>query len=204
MITQLENLISTTVTCLSIAGAIGALYWFIKTTMTKKGMLFNLKTKKSYSKIIHSLKKDGEDTPLGMEEFAEHYTKVSHQIKISFWFGLIFALFGLSVLLIITYSETELGFESVIISLISISIIEAVALLFIFKSNKAQKDLEKFFKKLREDKQKDIAKNLVESIEDVTLRDVLRIQLTLFYSGIQKDTSLINEFMEETLKKQFK
>lgn len=86
-----------------------------------------------------------------MEELAKYYTEITRKTKISFWFSWVFALFGLSILLIITYSDMELNFGKIIVSFISITIIEAVSLLFILKSNKSQKEIEQFVENLGED-----------------------------------------------------
>jgi plastocyanin domain-containing protein len=45
----------------------------------------------------------------------------------------------------------ELNFGKIIVSFISITIIEAVSLLFILKSNKSQKEIEQFVENLGED-----------------------------------------------------
>jgi len=58
-----------------------------------------------------------------------------------------------------------------------------------------------FFSKLRKDRQQGISRKLVESIEDSILKDTLKIQLALYYSGIQNDTSSINEAIQSAIKK---
>lgn len=151
MTTQLlENIISFIAISLGFISSIGAFYLLIQTATSKKN-LFNLKTKEGCSDIINSLKKGRDSTTLGMEELAKYYTEITRKTKISFWFSWVFALFGLSILLIITYSDMELNFGKIIVSFISITIIEAVSLLFILKSNKSQKEIEQFVENLGED-----------------------------------------------------
>lgn len=152
MTTQLlENIISFIAISLGFISSIGAFYLLIQTVTSKKGNLFNLKAKEGCSEIINSLKKGRDSTTLGMEELAKYYTEITRKTKISFWFSWVFALFGLSILLIITYSDMELNFGKIIVSFISITIIEAVSLLFILKSNKSQKEIEQFVENLGED-----------------------------------------------------
>jgi len=206
--TTLENIIGYIGISLGVIGAIGALFWLIKTATSKKVKLFNLEIERNliaeenYSEIINSIKKeDSKNTTIEIEQLAKYYTLISQQTKISFWFGLIFAIFGFSILLIVTFSNSEMNPGKTIVSFLSTAIIEGVAILFFSRSNKAQKEMEKFFNKLRKDKQQSITRKLVESIEDSMLKDTVKIQLALYYSGLQNDTSSINEAIQSAIKK---
>lgn len=210
MTTQIENIISYIGISLGVIGAVGALFWLIKTATSKKVKLFNLEIQRNlvdeenYSELINSIKKEqNKDTTLGVEQLARYYTLISQQTKISFWFGLIFAIFGFSILLIVTFSNTEINPSKTIASFLSTSIIEGVAILFFLRSNKARKEMETFFSKLRKDKQQGIARKLIDSIEDSKLKDTVKTQLALYYSGIQNNTSLINEAIHGAVKKSY-
>ena len=207
MTTQLENIISYIGISLGVIGAIGALFWLIKTATSKKVKLFNLEIERNlvdeenYSEIIDSIKKEGsKNTKPGVEQLSKYYIQISEQTKISFWFGIIFASFGFSILLIIMFSNTY-STSKITILLISTVIIEGVSVLFFSRSNKARKEMGTFFSKLRKDRQQGISRKLVESIEDSILKDTLKIQLALYYSGIQNDTSSINEAIQSAIKK---
>jgi len=211
MTTQLENIISYIGISLGVLGAIGALFWLIKSATTKKVKLFNLEidrnlaAEENYSEIINSIKKeDNKDVTLGIEQLAKYYTLISKQTKVSFWFGLIFAIFGFSILLIVTFSNTDLNPGKTIVSFLSTAIIEGVSILFFSRSYKAQKEMEQFFSKLRKDKQQGITRQLVESIEDSTLKDTVKIQLALYYSGLQNNISSINDAIQVAVKKTLK
>jgi hypothetical protein len=117
---------------------------------------------------------------------------------------LIFALFGFSILLILSFINLKMNPDKVIISIISTVIIEVISVLFFIRSNKAQKEMGKFLSKLRKDKQQGVTKKLVESIENPVLKDTLKIQLALYYSGIQNDTSSINESIQAAIRKALK
>jgi len=208
MTTQLENIISYIGISLGVLGAIGALFWFIKTATSKKVKLFNLEIERNlvdeenYSEIIDSIKKeDNKDTKPGVEQLAKYYLQISEQTKVSFWFGLIFAIFGFFILLIIMFSNTYMNPSKINVLLISTAIIEGVSIFFFSRSNKARKEMGTFFSKLRKDRQQGISRELVESIEDSILKDTLKIQLALYYSGIQNDTSSINEAIQSAIKK---
>tara|TARA_B100000768_G_scaffold170896_2_gene177692 strand:- start:241 stop:417 length:177 start_codon:yes stop_codon:yes gene_type:complete len=58
MTTQLENIISLIGIILGVLGVIGAIYWLIKTRISKKERPYNLNTEESYSEIINLLKEE--------------------------------------------------------------------------------------------------------------------------------------------------
>lgn len=208
MTTELENIISYVSLALGVLGALTAIYWLAKSGTATKIKLgsFAIETKpndqKTYSELIESVKKGGsEDLPFEIEQLAKYYTQILHQTKISFWFSLVFATLGFSILLIIIFGNSDLNSNKTIISFISTTIIEAVSVLFFSRSNKAQKEMEQFFNKLRNDRQQGEARKLADSIENPMLKDILKIQLALNYSEIENDTSAINEAIKEATKK---
>jgi len=151
MTTQLENIISYIGISLGVLGAIGALFWFIKTVTSKKVKLFNLEIERNlvdeenYSEIIDSIKKEGsKNIKPGVEQLVKYYIQISEQTKISFWFGIIFAFFGFSILLIIIFSNTYMNPSKITILLISTAIIEGVASCFFQGQTKLEKKWEHF------------------------------------------------------------
>lgn len=199
MTTHLESIISLTVIGFGILGAIGALFLLVNTAISEKGALFNLKSEEGSSELINSLKKDDERTALEMEKLAKYYIKIFHLTKISYWFGVVFSLLGLSILMIMSFSDSELSSNKAIISLSCITIIEIVSLLFVLISNKFQKKMDQLFNNLQKEKQRNVTKKLIESIDDITLRDLLRIELTLYYSGIKNNPVSINESIQKVI-----
>ena len=205
MTTQLENIISLIGIILGVLGVIGAIYWLIKTRISKKERPYNLNTEESYSEIINLLKEeDSKNITVEMKQLAEHTSEISLQIKLNFWLGLIFAIFGFIILLFVTFLGREISHISTVVPYISITIIEVISVLFFSRSNKVRKEMKQFFNTLRKDKQLDAAKKLVEYIQDPILKDILRVQLTLYYSGIQNDTSSINNVIQEAVKNNLK
>jgi hypothetical protein len=199
MTTHLEGIISLTVIGFGILGAIGALFLLVNTAISEKGALFNLKSEEGSSELINSLKKDDERTALEMEKLAKYYIKIFHLTKISYWFGVVFSLLGLSILMIMSFSDSELSSNKAIISVSCITIIEIVSLLFVLISNKFQKKMDQLFNNLQKEKQRNVTKKLIESIDDITLRDLLRIELTLYYSGIKNNPVSINESIQKVI-----
>tara|TARA_Y100000385_G_C12766415_1_gene497360 strand:- start:18 stop:641 length:624 start_codon:yes stop_codon:yes gene_type:complete len=199
MTTHLEGIISLTVIGFGILGAIGALFLLVNTAISEKGALFNLKSEEGSSELINSLKKDDERTALEMEKLAKYYIKIFHLTKISYWFGVVFSLLGLSILMIMSFSDSELSSNKAIISVSCIIIIEIVSLLFVLISNKFQKKMDQLFNNLQKEKQRNVTKKLIESIDDITLRDLLRIELTLYYSGIKNNPVSINESIQKVI-----
>lgn len=199
MTTQLENIISLTVISFGILGAIGALFSLVNTAISEKETLFNLKSEEGSSELFNSLIKDDERTSLEMEKLAKYYIKIFRLTKISYWFGVVFSLLGLSILMIMSFSDSEISSNKAIISLSCIAIIEIVSLLFVLKSNKFQKKMDQLFNNLQKDKQRNRTKKLIESIDDIILRDLLRIELTLYYSGIKNNPVSINESIQKVI-----
>lgn len=205
MTTQLENIISLIGIIIGVLGVIGAIYWLIKTRTSKKERPYYLSTEENYSEIINLLKEEGsENITVEMKQLAEHTSEISQQIKINFRLGLIFAIFGFIILLFVTFLGREVNHISTVVPYISITIIEVISVLFFSRSNKVRKEMKQFFNNIRKDKQLDAAKKLIEHIEDPMLKDILRVQLTLYYSGIQNDTSSINSVIQEAVKNNLK
>lgn len=128
-------------------------------------------------------------TSYELEELAKYYAQILEQSKISFWFSLIFASIGFIVIItaMVFYKSGDIG--NTIISLISGTIIDAVASLFFVQSRNSQKAMDNFFDKLRKDRQQMEARKLSEEIEDKFSRDALRVHLALHFA----DVSNINE-----------
>jgi hypothetical protein len=66
------------------------------------------------------------------------------------------------------------------------AIIDAVSGLFFVQSTSAQKNMGDFFEKLRLDRLNAEAREMIGEIENIGMRDELRAQLILKYSGIDK------------------
>lgn len=111
----------------------------------------------------------------------EYHRQSIAQSRISFWFSLAFA--GLGFLIIATsvfaYSD-KAGYLGVIAG----TIIDAIAALFFYQSNRARQLMAEFFDRLRTDRKLEEALRLCDEINDGKIRDALRVRLSLHFSGI--------------------
>ncbi|WP_407067302.1 TRADD-N-associated membrane domain-containing protein [Methylobacterium sp. Leaf111] len=106
--------------------------------------------------------------------------------NISFWFSIIFASIGFSVLLFAFVSHTSSDIAGTVVKVASGAIIDAISVRFFVQSTNAQKSMSEFFEKLRLDRLNAEAREMIAEIESVPMRDQLRSQLILKYSGIDK------------------
>jgi hypothetical protein len=125
-----------------------------------------------------------EPIPYETEQLARYYGQVLAQSKMSFWFSLVFASLGFMVIIAaaLLYSAERQG--ATVASFLAGVVIDAVAGLFFVQSKDAQRSMAEFFDKLRKDRQQADSRSLCESIEDSKLKDALRLQLALYYAGV--------------------
>lgn len=125
-----------------------------------------------------------ERVPYETEQLARYYGQVLAQSKMSFWFSLVFASLGFMVIIAaaLLYSADRQG--ATVASFLAGVVIDAVAGLFFVQSKDAQRSMAEFFDKLRKDRQQSDSRVLCDGIEDPTLKDALRVQLALYYAGV--------------------
>jgi len=125
-----------------------------------------------------------EPVPYETEQLAQYYGQVLAQSKMSFWFSLVFASLGFMVIIAaaLLYSADRQG--ATVASFLAGVVIDAVAGLFFVQSKDAQRSMAEFFDKLRKDRQQADSRALCEGIENPTLKDALRLQLALYYAGV--------------------
>ncbi|GAA5022045.1 hypothetical protein GCM10011506_01680 [Marivirga lumbricoides] len=157
-------------------------------------------TKRDYDDLIKSLRSDSKnDLPFEIEQLAKYYTQILYQTKVSFWFSIIFASLGFSIIVFVIFANQDLASAQSIASFISSAVIEAVSALFFTRSNKAQKEMEEFFNKLRTDRKQAEARRMTDNIEHPLLKDVMKIQLALHYSDIATDSNSVNEAIAKAI-----
>ena len=134
-------------------------------------------------------------TPSNLQEIALDASKVDEyhrqsiaQSRISFWFSLIFAGLGFLIIAtsVFTYSD-KTGYLGVVAG----TIVDAIAALFFYQSNRARTLMADFFDRLRSDHKIVESLKLCADIDERSLRDALRAKLSLHFSGLdQTDESL--------------
>jgi len=130
--------------------------------------------------------KGKDKTSLSFENLhlSSYYTQTLAQSKISFWFSLIFASLGFTLIIVAVVLHSISSLDKTIITIVSGVIIDAISALFFVQSNNAQKAVGVFFEKLRKDKQIYDAKKLADTIDNHELKDRLKAELSLQLLGI--------------------
>jgi len=127
----------------------------------------------------------------------EYHAQGLAQSKISFWFSLIFAAIGFTIIIIsvLTYVlASEASAEALsmidkagkpIFAVAAGTIIDAVAALFFVQSNKARQLMTDFFDKLRVDRKLDESLNVLSQIEDKTISSRVKALLALNFAEVE-------------------
>jgi hypothetical protein len=125
-------------------------------------------------------------TPFETTALANYYNQALSRARISFWFSLLFASIGFGVIIFAFITHVSSDLAGTIVKVSSGTIIDAVSALFFVQSNNAQKSMGEFFEKLRLDRLNAEAREMIRDIESSGMRDELRSQLVLKYSGIDR------------------
>lgn len=151
-------------------------------------------------RLLAAIGPEKDRIPFETEQLARFYAQVLSQSKISFWFSLIFASLGFVVIAfaIITFFQEKIS-QSVV-QVVSGAIVEAVAALFFAQSRRAQDAMASFFDKLRTDRQQAESRTLCDTIKDGDMQDRLRLQLSLYYSGIPDFAVIAKDVIAEKTK----
>ena len=122
-------------------------------------------------------------TPFETTALANYYNQALSRARVSFWFSLVFASLGFGVIIFAFITHSAGDVAGTIVKVASGTIIDAVSSLFFIQSNAAQKAMGEFFEKLRLDRLNAEARDMIREIEASGMRDELRAQLILKYSG---------------------
>lgn len=124
--------------------------------------------------------------PFEITALAQYYKQALSRASISFWFSIIFASIGFSFILFAFASYTADDIAGTVLKVAGGTIIDAISILFFVQSTNAQRSMSDFFEKLRLDRLNAEAREMIAEIENAPMRDQLRSQLILKYSGIDK------------------
>jgi hypothetical protein len=127
----------------------------------------------------------------------EYHAQGLAQSRVSFWFSLVFASIGFSLiaLSIVLFLQEELGSSTEwlkiaakpVFTLVSGTVIDAVAALFFVQSNKSRQLMVEFFDKLRLDRKLDEALKLAAAIEDPLVGSNLKALLALNFADVKAE-----------------
>lgn len=133
--------------------------------------------------------------PSNLQEIALDASKVDEyhrqsiaQSRISFWFSLIFASLGFLIIATSVFTYTD---KTGYLGVVAGTIVDAIAALFFYQSNRARTLMAEFFDRLRSDHKIGESLKLCADIDERSMRDALRAKLSLHFSGLdQTDESL--------------
>jgi hypothetical protein len=146
---------------------------------------------------------DAGGTPeLSRHQFAllqQYHTQGLAQSKISFWFSLIFASLGFSVIMLGVglflsqdSDQSPVGsLQRPAFTLLSGTIIDAVAALFFVQSNRARQLMTEFFDKLRVDRKLDEALKFANEIADPKIQSSLKAVLALSFAEVKSADDML-------------
>ncbi|HEX6902134.1 MAG TPA: hypothetical protein VF789_20630 [Thermoanaerobaculia bacterium] len=130
----------------------------------------------------------------------EYHAQGLAQSKISFWFSLVFASLGFSVIIsaIITMdrSISLAQQDTTWLTLIAGTVIDAVAALFFVQSNKARQLMVDFFDRLRNDRKLEEALSLASQLRDPILSSRLGVVLSLYLADTRPSDALLTSIVE--------
>lgn len=170
-----------------------------------EGLIVDTEKKSSWQNIgIHGTEtkiENKEFIPINFElrQLENYYSQALNQSKISFWFSILFASIGFIIIIIAGFLYSNENSGATIVSMISGTIIDSIAALFFIQTKRAQKNMNDFFQKLREDKQYVEAKKLCESLNSIKAKDALKIQLALNFSRIPNSKEIASDIVKECI-----
>lgn len=141
----------------------------------------------------------GRNVPFETEQLALYYGQVLAQSKVAFWFSLVFASLGFVVIVVAVFLYSTEATGRTVAQFAAGLVMDAVASLFFVQSRNAQRSMAEFFDKLRRDREQLESRTLCEQVEHNLARDALRIQLSLYYAGVDNNTEVAKTLMQGTL-----
>lgn len=140
-----------------------------------------------------------DEAPYEAEQLAKYYAQILNQSKVSFWFSLIFASLGFTIITasVVLYSSKGMG--TTVASFVAGTIIDAVSALFFIQSKNAQQAMGEFFDKLRRDRQQLEARKICEIIDNPSSKDAVRIQLALHFAEVADPKGIAEAIIKECL-----
>lgn len=156
-----------------------------------------------FSRTLKSMGDFENDSRISFEaiKLSEYYSQVLSQSKISFWFSLIFASIGFTVILLGAFTFVQNNIGSSVVTMISGVIIDSISALFFVQSKSAQKSMSEFFEKLRLDRGISDSKEICETISDPATKDAIKVRLALHLAGISESLIMAQNIVDGIKKK---
>lgn len=203
MNSPLDNFTNIIVLIISILATIISILVFLRRGKVRFGKIFldfGSNVDQETEKILQQLTSKDTSTNLDDKKYAllrQYHSQGLAQSKISFWFSLIFASIGFVIIVIgILTFQKESSLYKPVISIISGTIIDAVAALFFVQSNKARELMTEFFDKLRADRKFEEALTLADQIPDNHLKSKLKILLSMNFADIKTSDAILTLILD--------
>jgi hypothetical protein len=112
-----------------------------------------------------------------------YHQQALSQAKVQFWFSVAAATVGFAYILFATLRADD-GTLSVVLNTLPGIVIDAVAFLFFRQAEQTRERATALYDRLRQDSQIEGAREMVESIDDVQIRSLVKAQIALHMSGL--------------------
>ncbi len=114
---------------------------------------------------------------------SSYHQQALSQAKVQFWFSVAAATVGFAYILFAA-ARTADGSLSVVLNVLPGVVIDAVALLFFKQAEQTRERATALYDRLRQDSQIEKARAMVESIDDVHVRSLVKAQIALHMTGL--------------------
>ena len=112
-----------------------------------------------------------------------YHQQALSQAKVQFWFSVAAATVGF-IYILYAASRTTDGQLAVVINTLPGVVIDAVAFLFFRQAEQTRERATALYDRLRQDSQIEGAREMVESIDDIQIRSLVKAQIALHMSGL--------------------
>ncbi len=112
-----------------------------------------------------------------------YHQQALSQARIQFWFSVAAATVGFGYILVAASRASD-GTLAVVLNSLPGVVIDAVAFLFFKQAEQTRERATALYDRLRQDSQVEGAREMVESIDDVQIRSLVKAQIALHMSGL--------------------
>lgn len=112
-----------------------------------------------------------------------YHQQALSQARVQFWFSVVAATVGFGYILFAAVRTSD-GSLSVVLNVLPGVVIDAVALLFFKQAEQTRERATALYDRLRQDSQIESARAMVESIDDIHVRSLVKAQIALHMTGL--------------------
>ncbi|MGZ5054900.1 MAG: TRADD-N-associated membrane domain-containing protein [Methylobacter sp.] len=112
-----------------------------------------------------------------------YHQQALSQARIQFWFSVVAATVGFAYILLAATRASD-GTLAIVLNSLPGVVIDAVAFLFFKQAEQTRERATALYDRLRQDSQVEGAREMVESIDDIQIRSLVKAQIALHMSGL--------------------